>query len=327
MSGKQTARAHSNIALVKYWGKNQESLNTPAVGSISLTLDNLFTTTSVEFGDALSSDMVLFDGSPAPAKVHERISAFLNLIRMKADIKHSARVETVNNFPTAAGLASSASGFAALTLAAVSSAGLDLSPIELSLLARRGSGSAARSVYGGLTEMNAGQNPDGSDSYAVQLYPESYWDLHMVITILSDQEKPVGSTEGMNRTRQTSPYYNTWIASSHQDLDDMRDALKRQNFQKVGEITEQSCLKMHAVGMSAHPGIIYWHPETVQIMHLVRELRKDGIEAYFTIDAGPQVKVLCRAADATKIAAILNEEPAVSRVISCSAGPGAHLIE
>jgi len=327
MSGKKTARAHSNIALVKYWGKNQELLNTPAVGSISLTLDNLFTTTSVEFDHALPSDIILFDGSPAPAKVSKRLSAFLDLIRQKANSTLSARVETVNNFPTAAGLASSASGFAALALASVSASGLELSEIELSLLARRGSGSAARSIYGGYSEMNAGQNPDGSDSYAVQLYPESYWDLHMLIAILSEDEKPVGSTEGMNRTRQTSPYYSAWIESSQQDLDDMRDALKRQDFQKVGEITEQSCLKMHSVAMSAHPGIIYWHPETLKIIQLVKQLRKDGIEAYFTIDAGPQVKVLCRAADATTIEKSLSDEPAVSRVISCSAGPGAHLIE
>ena len=327
MPGKKTARAHSNIALVKYWGKNHESLNTPAVGSISLTLDNLFTTTSVEFDDALPSDLILFEGSPAPAQVSKRLTAFLDLIREKADITFSARVETVNNFPTAAGLASSASGFAALALASTAASGLELSNIELSLLARRGSGSAARSVYGGYAEMNAGQNPDGSDSYAVQLYPESYWDLHMIIAILSEQEKPIGSTEGMNRTRQTSPYYNAWIETSQQDLADMRDALKRQDFQKVGEITEQSCLKMHSVAMSAHPGIIYWHPETLKIIRLVKQLRRDGVEAYFTIDAGPQVKVLCRAINATKIEKILNDDSAVSRVISCSAGPGAHLIE
>jgi diphosphomevalonate decarboxylase len=327
MSGKKTARAHSNIALVKYWGKNQESLNTPAVGSISLTLDSLFTTTSVEFDETLTSDIILFDGSPAPANVSRRLSAFLDLIRQKANFNRSARVETVNNFPTAAGLASSASGFAALALASSAAAGLELSSLELSLLARRGSGSAARSVYGGYVEMNAGQNPDGSDSYAVQLYPESYWDLQMFIAVLSEQEKPVRSTEGMNRTRYTSPYYHAWVDTSHQDLADMRDALKRQDFRKVGEITEQSCLKMHAVAMSAHPGIIYWHPETLRIIHQVRQLRQDGIEAYFTIDAGPQVKVLCRAADATRIEKILNHEPAVSRVISCNAGPGAHLIE
>ncbi len=327
MPNRVTAKACSNIALVKYWGKRLTSLNTPDVGSLSLTLDKLHTITSVDFNKSLKEDIINLNGVPVASVGYTRIKNFLDLIREKAKMDIYAEVNTENNFPTAAGLASSASGFAALALAGSRAADLTLSDMELSLLARRGSGSAARSVYGGLVEMNAGLNPDGSDSYAVQLYPESYWDLRMIIAVLSDKQKSIGSTEGMNHTKQTAPYYNQWVKSSENDLSEMRNALKKQDFQKVGEITEHSCLKMHGLAMSAAPGIIYWTAETVKIIHLVRSMRRDGIQAYFTIDAGPQVKILCRSQEAAAIEKILRREPEIDTVISCSPGPGAHLLE
>ncbi|MCB0292972.1 MAG: diphosphomevalonate decarboxylase, partial [Calditrichaeota bacterium] len=190
---KKTALAHANIALVKYWGKRDAALNLPAVGSISMTLEALSTHTSVDFRDDLPGDMLILNGRPAAVKQEQRVGAFLDLFRREAGITAAAEVVSENNFPTGAGLASSASGFAALALAAGAAAGLPLSPTRLSELARRGSGSAARSIYGGFVEMKAGERSDGTDAVAVQLQNAAYWPLAMLILITSEQEKELGS--------------------------------------------------------------------------------------------------------------------------------------
>ena len=192
---KTTARANSNIALIKYWGKKDERLNTPAVGSISLTLDGLHTTTTVVFEQNLENDILVLNGSPASADEAQRVSRFLDLVRAEAGVSWKARVQSENNFPTAAGLASSASGFAALALAGSRAAGLEMSMAKLSLLARRGSGSAARSVFGGFVEMTAGTRPDGSDSLARQLHEKSHWDIRLIVALTSESSKKTGSTQ------------------------------------------------------------------------------------------------------------------------------------
>lgn len=324
---KTTAIAHTNIALVKYWGKRDPALNLPATGSISLTLKELFTRTTVEFSADLAQDELILNGERANPRDEQRTSKFLDLIRVQAGIAIFARVTSENNFPTGAGLASSASGFAALALAAAHAAGLNLSPAQLSELARRGSGSAARSIFGGFVEMKAGARPDGSDAVAVQLHDETWWPLEMLILITSAAEKEIGSTAGMNRTAQTSPYYPAWVASSVEDLVAIRSAIDRRDFQQLGEIAEFSCFKMHGLALSARPAILYWNPLTVELIHAVRGLRQKGIPAYVTIDAGPQVKVICLPQYSEQIRTTLEAISGIQKIIKTSPGPGVKIVE
>lgn len=323
---KKTALAHANIALVKYWGKRDSALNLPAVGSISMTLEALSTRTSVDFRSDLPGDVLLLNGRRAEAKPEQRVSAFLDLFRREAGISAAAEVISENNFPTGAGLASSASGFAALALAAGAAAGLQLSPTRLSELARRGSGSAARSIYGGFVEMKAGKQPDGADAVAVPLQEASHWPLAMLILITSDAEKELGSTEGMNRTAQTSPYYPAWVASSAGDLAAMREAIAGKDFQRLGEIAEFSCFKMHGLALSADPAILYWNDLSVTLIHEVRRLRRQGYGAYVTMDAGPQVKVICLPEDAPKLQQQLGQIAGIQRILPTAIGGDARLI-
>ncbi len=321
------ARAHSNIALIKYWGKRDTRLNIPAVGSISMTLDALWTETEIIFDPDLKEDELILDNRRGTLKERKRISKFLNLLRKRAGITLKAKVISINNFPTAAGLASSASGFAALTLAAAHALKLQLSQRELSIFARQGSGSAARSIFGGFAEMFAGSAPDGSDSFAQPIAPQDYWDVRLLIGITSFRPKKIGSTEGMQRSRLTSPYYPAWIQSQPSDLKEMREAILKKDFQKVGELTEHSCLKMHALALSSKPGILYWNAITVDTMHAIRELRKTGIQAYFTVDAGPQIKVLCLSKDEVRVRDLLRSINGIERTIVNKLGPAAQLLE
>lgn len=324
---KARARAHANIALIKYWGKKDARLNIPAVGSISLTLDALWTETEVAFLENLQEDELMLNNRRANQKELHRTSKFLDLIRRHKGVTLKARVNSSNNFPTAAGLASSASGFAALTVAAATALGLKLSPKEWSVLARQGSGSAARSIYGGFVEMHAGNASDGSDSFAEPLAAPDYWDIRLLIGITSALPKKIGSTEGMNLSRKTSPYYNAWIRSQPDDLQQMREAILQKDFQKLGELSEHSCLKMHALALSSNPGIIYWNAITVDAMHAVRELRHKGIAAYFTIDAGPQIKVLCPAKDEVRVRDMLRSINGIERIMVNAPGPDVQILE
>lgn len=324
---KATAIAHSNIALVKYWGKRSSKLNLPAVGSISITLDALSTTTSVEFIPDLIHDMLQLNGVQVESKERMRVQKFMDLIRQKSGSNYYTLIKSENNFPTAAGLASSASAFAALALAGTRAAGLDLSQKELSILARIGSGSAARSIFGGFVEMHKGLYKGGHDAYAESIADLYYWDLRVQIAVTSESKKETGSTDGMTQSKNTSPYYKNWVASSQKDLSEMRAAIKKKDFQKLGEISEFSCLKMHAMALATNPGLIYWNGTTVDGMHLIRELRGKGTEVYFTIDAGPQLKAICQAADEQKVKEKLENLPDVQRVISTRLGGPAHLLE
>ncbi len=324
---KATAVARANIALIKYWGKRDDGLNLPAVGSISLTLDGLRTVTSVEWDASQTDDQLILNGQPAPRKETERVSAFLQLIRRLAAWSFHAKVESSNNFPTGAGLASSASAFAALALAASAAANLELTPTELSVLARRGSGSAARSIFGGFVEMAVGARPDGSDAFAHQIAPESFWDVRLLVAVTSREAKKTGSTEGMRRSAGTSPYFSAWVKSQPQDLHEMRQAIQARDLQKAGELMEYNCLKMHALTFSSRPPFSYWNSTTIELMRTVQELRAKGTPAYFTIDAGPQVKVLCRPKESAKIKAGLESLPGVREVLVARPGPGAHLVE
>lgn len=317
-----TAMAHPNVALVKYWGKRDLALNLPEAGSISLTLAGLETRTTVEQDEGLDDDQVVIDGEEAEGRAAERVSDVLDLLRARVGERVPLRVISRSNFPAAAGLASSASAFAALVAAGSRALGLELGQSELSILARRGSGSAARSIYGGFVEMQRGERGDGIDSRAFPLAAASGWDVEMVVAVVGAGPKPIGSTDAMERSRKTSPLHAGWIASVERDLPEARAAIGAGDLETLGCVMERSCLAMHADCLAADPGIMYWHPATVALFHRVRELRASGIPAFFTNDAGPHVKALCSADDAAAVAAALGEVAGVTRVHRAPPGEG-----
>jgi len=322
-----TAVAHANFALVKYWGKRNTELNLPAVGSLSLTISELHTTTSVQFDPDLGEDCLILDGSPADHERSVRVSRFLDRVRERAGLKLSARVKTSNTFPAGAGLASSASGFAALAVAACHASGLTLSDRELSALARLGSGSAARSIFGGFVEMDRGEEPDGSDAVAKQLAGPDHWDLAVLVVITDAGVKALGSTEAMERSRLTSPYYAGWCETHSGDLETARNAIRARDFDALTQVVEHNCMKMHAVILASNPPVLYWNETTVAVLHAVQQMRNAGIPVCYTMDAGPQVKVLTPAEHREMILSHLLDIPGVMDVIVAGPGPGVRIRE
>lgn len=314
---RKTAVAHANIALAKYWGKADEAKNLPAVPSLSLTLDALRTKTSVEFDASLADDEVSLDGRVARDKERRRVVRLLDEIRKLAHVDAKARVESENSFPTAAGLASSASGFAALALAATAAAGLDVSRERASALARAASVSAARSLYGGYVELPA------RAEFAVPVAPGSHFPLAMVVALTRAGEKSVGSTEGMLRTARTSPYYPAWVNQAQASCDRIKKAVLERDLDTLGPAVEASALAMHASMFAADPPIVYMSPTTVAVMERVRELRAAGIPAYYTMDAGPHVKVVTLPERASEVAVALKAVAGTLDVIQCGPGPDA----
>lgn len=295
---KKTVRAHTNIALIKYWGKRDEELILPMNSSLSLTLDAFYTDTSVRFDETKTEDEFYLNDVQQTGSSLKKVQVILDLVRQQSGISHKAVVESQNHVPTAAGLASSASGMAALAGAASAAAGLELSRKDLSRLARRGSGSASRSVYGGFVEWQKGTND--LDSHAVPV-DDADWDIGMLFILLNKKEKAVSSREGMKRTVETSPFYPSWVESTEQDLIQMKDAIQNRDFDTIGKLTERSALKMHATTLGAVEPFTYWEPDSLVAMELVRTLRSEGFHCYFTMDAGPNVKVLCRMSEAKEL--------------------------
>ena len=325
MKTTATARAHANIALVKYWGKRDRALNLPATGSLSLTVGGLTTTTTVTFSDQGDGDRFLLNGEVVTGAALARLTRWLDLIRSRADLNSPALVTSVNDFPTASGLASSASAYAALALAATAAAGLDLDDRELSILARRGSGSAARSIHGGLVEMHRGDRADGSDAFAEPV--TDAWDLRMVIAIVGGGvKKQHPSRDAMQHCADTSPLYPGHVGAVADDLADARAAITRRDLDQLGAIAERSALTMHATAMAARPAIIYFQPATLACIAAVYQLRDQGLPAYFTIDAGPHVKVLTATTDAAAVAAALAAVARVDEVITSAPGGAATLV-
>lgn len=317
-----TAWAHTNIALVKYWGKRDGAapgLNLPATGSLSMTLDGFGTTTTVELDLDAKEDVFVLDGEDVPpADVGaQRVFEFLDVIAGKERAK--ARVTSRNQVPTAAGLASSASAFAALAVAATKAYGKSADERELSILARKGSGSAARSVFGGFVLMRRGQRDDGTDSFAEPL-TASKLDARLVVVRCGTGKKATGSRTGMDHARATSPMYAAWIESHARDLEDAVDAVEAGDIEKLGEVMEHSTQKMHATTFTARPAFWYWNPVTLAVLSEVKALRERGTGAWATMDAGPHVKVLCAPVDAQNIARHLE---ALHGVVGVDvAGPG-----
>jgi diphosphomevalonate decarboxylase len=319
-----TARANANVALVKYWGKRDARLNLPATGSLSLTLDELGVEASVAFG-VTDADVFEIDGEPAHGETARRLADFVDLVRADMAPRPPVRVRTRAFMPLGAGLASSAAVFAALALATTRAAGHRLDPPALAALARRGSGSAARSIFGGFVEWHLGRRPDGADSIAEPLAGSGDWDLRMVVAIVSTTPKAVSSRDGM-RHAATSPFYPAWVAGADADLAEARAAIAARDLDALGRVSEHSALKMHAVGLGARPPLLYWQGATVDCVQRVWRLRAEGVPAYVTIDAGPQVKVLCEAASSAAVAAALAEVDGVQRVLTCGPGEGARIV-
>lgn len=317
---RAVAEAHPNIALVKYWGKRDRQLNLPAVSSLSLTLGPWRTRTAVSWG--AEKDAVSFGGHPASDAVAKRVLGFLDRLDPG---RPPCVVETDNDFPTGAGLASSASGFAALALAATAAAGRPIDAVALSRLARQGSGSACRSIFGGYVRWNRGERPDGLDSHATPIAPPEHWDLRMVVAVVDPGPKSVGSTEGMERSRRTSNLWDAWVAGSEAHVAEAHEAVLVRDLQRLGEVMERSTFEMHATLHSATPPLMYWRGATVEVLHEVFALRARGVGAWATMDAGPQVKVLCAPDDAECVADALR--PLVSRVETLVPGGPARVVE
>lgn len=317
-----TAKANTNIALIKYWGKRDDTLFLPMNSSLSITLDGFYTITTVEFCKELAKDAFFLNNRPASEREFNKVSQFLNHIRNLAGIHLPAVVTSENKVPTAAGFASSASGFAALAAAAAKAANLELSKKELSILARQGSGSACRSIYGGYVEWQKGIESDGSDSFANQLLPEEDWNISILSVLVASEEKKVSSREGMKRTVDTSPFYDGWLHTVQKDFETAKEAIKSKDFEKLGKVVEANSLKMHATMLGAEPPILYWQSGTMEVMHHIQKLRLSGILSYFTIDAGANVKVLCLPSDEQSVYESLLTLPAVQSVITCHQGSG-----
>ena len=311
---KASFKAKANIALIKYWGKSNKNLNLPSTGSISITLDSLYSDTEITFKDELDRDYLYIDDKEAIAQPY-RIRNCLDLIRKEAKINNYATVRSKNNFPTSSGLASSASGFAAITMAASKALDLNLSKSQLSVIARHGSGSAARSIFGGFVEMVLGKKSDGTDSFAKQISTSSHWPLEVVIAITDKRNKKIDSRSAMNLSSSTSPYYKDWIRDSSAELSMAREAIFKKDFEALSIVSQSNCLKMHSVIMTTQPPIIYWNKATLSCIDLIIDLQRSGTPVFFTIDAGPQVKAICEPAFTSKVASLLREVCGVKNII------------
>lgn len=319
---KATAKAHTNIALIKYWGKRNEELILPTNSSLSITLDLFYTETTVEFDERLTTDIFYLNGEEKGTDETAKVSRFLNHVRKLTGDTRFAIVSSQNHVPTAAGFASSASGYAALAAASSKALGLELDGKELSKLARRGSGSACRSIYGGFVEWKKGVKEDGCDSYAVPILDQKAWNLSILSVMIESKQKKILSREGMKRTVQTSPFYDGWLKATEQELRIAKKAIEKRDFEMLGETLEKNAFKMHATTLGADPPFFYWQPATLEIIDCIQHLRSQGLFAYVTIDAGPNVKVICQPDDERKVFQTLNEIDSVKEIFVCHPGPG-----
>ena len=312
-----TAVSHPNIAFIKYWGNLDDALRIPANGSISMNLGNLTTQTRVTFDSHLPEDIFDLNGMRQSGGALKRVTSHLNLIRGIRGIAMHAHIFSENNFPTGSGIASSASAFAALTLAATTALGLQVGEKDLSRIARRGSGSACRSIPGGFVEWTAGSND--RDSYAFSIADPEYWDLTDCIAILEADHKKVGSSEG-HALAKTSPLQGARVEDAPRRLDICREAIQKRDFAELAEITEQDSNMMHAIMMTSTPPLFYWVPATLALIRTAATWRKNGIPAAATVDAGANVHVLCDAAYAENITKKLAALSGVKEVLVSKPG-------
>lgn len=317
-----TACANANLALIKYWGNADNDLRLPANGSISITLDGLQTKTSVCFMRNADSDVVVIDGAAASDSSAKRVVKQLDVVRRLAGSTLFAQVESTNSFPSSAGLASSASAFAALSMAATTALGLTLSSHELSALARLGSGSAARSIPGGFVEWRTGTTHEMS--YAETIAPANHWSLVDVIAIVSEEPKRIPSADG-HRIAPTSPLQDARVRSAPERLAACRTAIQHRDFQALAQVAALDSVIMHAVMMTSDPPLFYWEPATFAVMKSIRGWRRDGLEVFSSIDAGPHVHCVCPHESAASVQDLLAQHDGVRHVLTAPIGGPAHL--
>lgn len=323
MSRQQaTAIAHSNIAFVKYWGNRDQQLRLPYNDSLSMNLSAATTTTTVSFAEDLNTDRLTIDGEKHIGPALDRVSRHLDLIRLRAGIRLRASVQSRNSFPMGTGIASSASGFAALTMAAAQAAGLRLTEAELSALARRGSGSAARSIPGGYVLWHAGSGD--RDSYAESVFPPEHWDLRDIVAIVSRRHKGLGSSDG-HGAAEGSPLFAGRLAAMAETMSSLRGALASRDLPRFGAILEAEALSLHAVAMTGRPAALYWSPATVALMQQAHAWRAEGLPVWFTLDAGPNVHLICEGKDATALESALRNLDYVEAILANRVAGAAHL--
>jgi len=295
---KKTATSPANIAFIKYWGKKNSKLNLPYNGSISMNLDNCLTTTTVHFIENLKEDEIVVDCRRVEGEAKQRVVNILDIVRDWSGIVSKAKVSSINNFPSDAGIASSASAFSALALSASLAAGLELSNKKLSILARLGSGSACRSVVDGFAEWKKGKTSESS--YAIQIAKPSFWDLRDIVVVTSSSKKEKSSTEG-HSLASTSPYFTKRQQLISKRLSGLKKALLSKNIDEFGKLLEKEALDLHVIAMTSEPPIFYLNSSTFDVIEVLRGLREKGIKGFFTMDAGPNVHIICRQKDVDEI--------------------------
>jgi diphosphomevalonate decarboxylase len=320
---KATAVANPNIAFIKYWGRIDDVLNLPANPSLSMNVSGLTTVTTVEFWAGLPADVVTIGDEPASEQTVVRVVAHLDRVRALAGIEERARVASRNDFPAGTGLASSASAFAALSLAATRAAGLRLDVEALSRLARRGSGSACRSVPGGFTLWEGASD---ETSFARQVAPPEHWDLRDVVAVVTREHKAVGSYDG-HALAPTSPFYGARLTTVSKRLEVVKAAVQHRDLAAMGPAIEADAMAMHGVMMTSRPPLLYWRPGTVAVLQAVRAWREERLNVYFTLDAGPNVHCLCEAADSPEVEGRLRNLSGVEDVLVGGPGGGVRLID
>lgn len=319
---KATAIAPSNIAFTKYWGRKDEVLRLPENGSISMCLSNLLTTTTVEFSPTYSKDEITINGGGLEEGETERVIKHLDRIRKLANIDQKAKMVSNNNFPSGTGLSSSASGFAALSLAASKAAGLRLSEKELSILARQGSGSACRSIPSGFVEWLDGNT--SKTSYARQIFPPQHWAIADIVAVVNEGKKAVPTSIGMQKTH-SSPFMEVRKAHMKEKNELVKKLIAGKNLAQLGPLIEQEALELHTIMLTQTPPLIYWTPGTLRIMKLTNRWRTQGLLVYFTINTGQDVHLICEAKNVNKVKAKLKSLKEVKDIIVNNPGEGARL--
>ncbi|MEZ4666948.1 MAG: diphosphomevalonate decarboxylase [Anaerolineae bacterium] len=319
-----TSRAHPNIAFIKYWGNQDDALRIPVNDSLSMNLDDLFTQTTVEWRTDLKQHTLLLNGEEQIGQPLERVSRHLTMLQKHLDLNIYAYVESANNFPMGAGIASSASSFAALTLAAVRAATAMLSERELTVLARLGSGSASRSIPEGFVEWYAGGSHE--TSYAESFAPASHWDIVDIIAVVSSSHKAVGSTEG-HRSALTSVLQSSRVADAASRVAICKNAVLERDFTSFAEIVERDSNLMHAIMMTSNPPLFYWLPASVAVMEAVRTARQEGLSVCYTMDAGPNVHCICLRHDKDNVQSLLRSVSGITDIRVAGVGGGAKIVK
>ncbi len=318
---KTTVIAPSNIAFIKYWGRKDEALRLPTNGSISMNLSNLLTTTTVEFSEDFKKDTIVINGV-SNSNESNRVTMHLDRVRVLGKTAMKAKVVSKNNFPTSTGLSSSASGFAALTLAASASLGLQLSEKELSSLARLGSGSACRSIPDGFVQWNDGDTD--ATSYAHSLYPPEYWNIADIVAVVSQKPKEIPTSLGQQYVF-SSPFFPKRLKNIKNKIRLIKQCMKQKDFEKFGELIEAEALEMHAIMMTSSPSLLYITPESLRVIQMVKKWRQEGLQVYFTLNTGQDVHIICEQKNVAKIQKLLGNMEDVKQIIVNYPGRGARL--